>query len=396
MSRRGDEKTICEAKLQSWKLIAEFRKKLAAFVGKSPPSEKGGPPRLLTEEDYLCSFLFAQFNPVIDSVRGLCACSDLARVQEDVCSRHLSLGSFSEAQSIFGADSLRELFQSLVREDPGAITGGGAPGSVEARRCAIDSTVIRAIPRMHWAEWKKTKGKKNHAVRLHLSFNLIDKLPADLEVGSARNCERAALKKMAKPGEFYVGDRYYGYGYQLLAALEEQGCGYVMRIRESASQSVLEELAISDEDEAAGVVSDCLVRLGARGCWHHGPVRVIRIEKPELDEPVLIVTNQLDPADYSAELLASIYRDRWKIELFFRWFKCVFGRAGTAHWFAESEEGVAIQIYSALIAALLLAMHTGRLPNKRTMEMLRFHSMGMVSEEEIGWVLARVAKRKAC
>lgn len=385
---KGDPPEFSAAQLQSWKLIGEFRRRLGKFTSGGRPRPPGGPPRLLAEEDYLCAFLFAQFNPVIDSARGLCACSDLERVQEEVCTRHISLGSFSEAQSVFGSATLEKLFAELVLESPEAI-GGGGPGSRHASLRAIDSTVLRALPRMGWAEWQVKGGvRRLHAARLHLSFNLLDGEPAGAMVSSAKKCERAAFKEMPKAGEFYVGDRNYGYGYKLLAGLEEQGCGYAMRIRDWASMTLAEELPTSAADRAAGVVSDRLVRLGARGCWHYGPVRVIRIEKETLGEPVVIATNRLDPEIYSAELIAAIYRERWKIEIFFRWFKCVLGRPGKAHWFAESEQGAAIQIYSALIAALLLSRRLGKLPSKRVMEMLRFHSMGFASGDELERSLA--------
>lgn len=387
---------ISAAQLVSWKLLGEFRRRLGKIRPADRPRRAGGPPRLLTEEDYLCSFLFAQFNPVIDSARGLCACSDLGRVQEEVCTRHISLGSFSEAQSVFGSARLVELFEQLVREDPEAIDPGGPAGSRHARLCAIDSTVLRALPRMGWAEWQVKGGRRLHAARLHLSFNLLDGEPAGALVSGAKKCERAALKEMPKAGEFWVGDRNYGYGYKLLAGLEEAGCGYAMRIRDWASMTLIEELPITDEDRAEGVVSDRIVRLGARGCWQHGPVRVIWIEKESLEEPLVIVTNRLDPSAHSAALIATIYRERWKIEIFFRWFKCVLGRPGKAHWFAESEEGAAIQIYSALIAALLLARRLGKLPSKRVMEMLRFHSMGFATSDELEISLrAQLGKIKA-
>jgi IS4 transposase len=142
------------------------------------------------------------------------------------------------------------------------------------------------------------------------------------------------------------------------------------------------------------VVGDQIVRLGSKGRWHHGPVRVVRIEKEELDGPIILVTNRIDPETHSAALLAEIYHGRWEIELFFRWFKCVLGRADQWHWFAESPEGVAIQIYCALIAALLLARRSGKLPTKRQMEAIRFHAMGMVSDEELERVLAGAGAKK--
>jgi len=395
-----DKPKISIDQLKSWDLLGEFRtalEKTAPCPTRSRP--KGGPKRLLCEEDYLSAFLFAQFNPVIDSMRGLCACSILQRVQQDVCSRPISMGSFSEAQSVFGFERLEKLFSQLVRENrslrhqgchqPGGPILGKAPVILQL----VDSSVFRGVARMAWAEWRYQNTTQS-AVRLHLKFNLFDQQPAEVSVTLARRCERKALGEMLSPGEFYVGDRNYGRDYKWLKALEEAKCSYVIRLCGNANLTVLEELALDEQDRAAGVVSDQIVRLGARGCWHHGPVRVVRIEKPELEEPVIIVTNRLDRELFSAALLAEIYHQRWAIELFFRWFKCVFGRANQWHWMAESLEGVTIQLYSGLIAALLLARRLGKLPGKRCMEMIRFHATGMATTEELETFLESQLRKK--
>ena len=388
----GEAPKIREDQLGSWKLLGEFRRVLgrAARTPRSRPP--GGPERLLAEDGYLASFLFAQFNPVIDSMRGLCACSDFARVQQEVCGRHISLGSFSEAQNVFGAGRLRRVFAGMLRGSPEAI----APPGGTSRSCSlklVDSTVIAALPRMGWAEWRH-QGKTQRAVRLHLKFNVLRGEPGEVGITPGRTCERAAFAGMLRPGEFYVADRNYGRDYKVFAKLEEEGCGYLIRLCEGAVQTPSEELPLSAADREAGVVGDRIVRLGARGRWHHGPVRVVRIEKEELDGPVILVTNRLNPSTHSAALLAEIYHGRWEIELFFRWFKCVLGRPGQWHWFAEGPEGVAIQIYSALIAALLLARQAGKLPTKRQMEAIRFHAIGMVSGDELGRVMAGALARK--
>ena len=49
-------------------------------------------------------------------------------------------------------------------------------------------------------------------------------------------------------------------------------------------------------------------------------------------EVLLLVTNQ-EPQEMPAELVAALYRQRWRIELFFRWIKCILG---CRHWLAES------------------------------------------------------------
>jgi IS4 transposase len=82
----------------------------------------------------------------------------------------------------------------------------------------------------------------------------------------------------------------------------------------------------------------------------------------------------------SAELLALIYRYRWRVELFFKWLKCILG---CRHWLAESPRGVALQVYCALIAALLLLRSSGRRPGKRAMELIRFYLLGYATLDEL-------------
>jgi hypothetical protein len=337
-----------EAELRHWSLLDAFSQQLdaaalshPALASRGQPSKPGGPTRLLTQNDYLKAFLFAQFNPVIDSMRGLCAASHLPKVQAQVCTRPISLGSFSEAQHVFSSALLEQVFANLLKRDPDVFN---APGSRHARLLAIDSTVIRAIPRMDWAEWRH-QGKTQRAVRLHLKFHLLSDEPADVTISEGRMCEREAFEQMLKPGEIYVGDRNYTRSYKLLQRMDELDCGYIIRLNANAHFEVIEELPLSAADRAAGVTSDRLVRIGGRNATQHGPVRLITIERDTLEEPLYLLTNRLDPSDYPAELVGEIYRSRWQIEMFFRWFKCVLGRPEQWHWLAESEAGVAIQIY---------------------------------------------------
>ena len=57
--------------------------------------------------------------------------------------------------------------------------------------------------------------------------------------------------------------------------------------------------------------------------------------------------------ELSAELLALIYLSLWRVELFFKWLKCIL----RCRHFSESQRGVALQVYCALISSLLLLRH---------------------------------------
>jgi hypothetical protein len=111
---------IKESDLRSWKLLAAFRKRLAkawARCARHPSWARR--QRWLLQEDYLCLFFLGLVNPVVRTTRGLCAASHLARVQQEACSRPVSLGSFSEAQHLVDPAVLEKVFQDLAQELPG-------------------------------------------------------------------------------------------------------------------------------------------------------------------------------------------------------------------------------------------------------------------------------------
>jgi hypothetical protein len=374
LSRPARKTPLQSSDLARWRLVAEFQERLENAQGAAPASGSlADPRRQLSQRDYLSLLLFALFNPVITSMRGLCQASGLARVQQEVCTHAVSLGSFSEMQAVVEPALLQQVFSELAAEQH-AQSGDPRLGAYGKQLMAIDGTLWAALPRMGWALWRYQHGREC-ALKLHVKFNLLEQKPVGAVLKKARTCERAVLRETMHAGEFYVGDRYYGEDYALFAQLQQAGCSFVLRLRQEACFEVLEEFALSQADRAAGVTFDGLVRLGTRP--EHPPVRLVRVQT-EAGE-LLLVTDK-PSAELAAELIALIYRYRWRIELFFKWIKCILG---CRHWLAESEQGVALQIYCALIAALLLMRCTGRRPNKRAMEMIQFYLMGVASLEEL-------------
>ena len=388
MGARG-QREISEEQLSRWRLIEEFERCLerAAAVGKEPRTFRD-PRRKLGQKDYLSLLLFGLFNPVVDSMRGLCAASRLRRVQEEICTAPVSLGSFSEAQAVVDPALLQRVFAELAAEQQ----CGNFQNTdkrlepYRAQLLVIDGTLWRALPRMAWALWRYQHGKES-ALRLHLKFNLWEEKPVGVLVTSARCCERAVLRTQLAAGEFYVGDRYYGEDYALFSELEQARCFYLLRLRQEARFEVVEQWPLSAADQAASVTFDGLVRLGAGQWRQEALVRLVRVQSERSE--LLLVSNKARE-ELSAELLALIYRSRWRVELFFKWLKCILG---CRHWLAESECGVALQVYCALIAALLLLRRSGRRPGKRAMEMIRFYLLGYARLEELSAALALEEKR---
>lgn len=369
---RKKKPRLTEKDLSRWKLIEEFRARIEADGGEAHRTF-ADPRRRLGQGDYLCLMLFGLFNPVVDSMRGLCEASKLRRVQEDICSEAVSLGSFSEAQAVVDPELLRRVFAELAAE-PGPFRGDPRLERYRDELLAIDGTIWKALPRMAWAMWRHQHTAQS-ALRLHVKFNLLEEKPVGAVLRAARRCERAVLREQMRAGEFYVGDRYYGEDYALFEELRAAGCSFVLRLRAEACWEVVEEFARGAEDRAAGVVFDGRVRLGAR--QKSAPLRLVRVQADGHD--LLLVTDK-PREELGAELIALIYRCRWRIELFFKWIKCILG---CRHWLAESEQGVALQGYCALIAALLLLRASGQRPGKRAMERIRFYLMGMATLDEL-------------
>ena len=98
-----------------------------------------------------------------------------------------------------------------------------------------------------------------------------------------------------------------------------------------------------------------------------------------------------DRLDLPADVIALIYQYRWKVELFFRLLKSVLG---CRHLLSDSIEGVSIQVYCALIAALLLAEYTGIKPSKRLYELFALYLQGWVEDDELAAVLAKLRRQE--
>ena len=242
MSARG-KRELSEAELSRWRLIEQFEQRLErAAAGREEPRSFRDRRRKLGQKDYFSLLLFGLFNPVVDSMRGLCAASRLRRVQEEICSAKVSLGSFSETQAVVDPELLQRVFGELAAEFQSA-KDQGHDQRLEpygGQLLVVDGTLWRALPRMAWALWRYQHGKQS-ALKLHLKFNVCEEKPVEALVTSARCCERAVLREQLVAGEFYVGERYFGEDYALFSELERAGCSYLLRLRQEACFCVVEQ-----------------------------------------------------------------------------------------------------------------------------------------------------------
>jgi Transposase DDE domain len=334
--------------------------------------------RRLFYDQYISLLLLYFFSPTITSLRGLQQATSLEAVQRRLGIRATSLGSFSEAARLFDAEALHQILQELAGKAAPIVDGPEAQQLLHLT--AVDGSIFRAFPRMAWALWKDSA---HRGVKLHLHFDVFCGTPQDASITHASGSETDQLRAMLRPGRLYVIDRGY-LDHELYREILQAGSSFIGRIKDNGAYTTESECPLSAADRAAGVVSD--QRLKRLGTPHHKDelkghqLRLVKVQRTN-DKGALetwwLLTDRLD---LPAELIALGYRYRWTVELFFRWLKCVLG---CKQLLTTSQNGVALQIYTALIASLLIVLWTGRKPTKRTWEMLQFYFQGWASLEEV-------------
>lgn len=380
------ERKLSAKDLRNWRLIEHFLEVLLSVASKNRlhPSFSDS-RRKLGYGPYLSLFLFGLFNPLVETMRQLCAITELEKVQRTTGCGKVSLGSFSETQSVLEPDLLKQVFERLVEQIPEQAQTD--PQLKHLELIAQDGSLWSALPRMGWAQYGVgAKGQAN-GVRLHLRFNILKDCPSDALLSEGKGCETDALRQMLLPGQTTVGDRLYGQSYKLFKEIDQNRAFFVFRLNEHAVIHQEEELPLSPADMQAGVIRHAWAHLGATEQLRSMRLRLVEVRRQE--QHLLLVTNH-SVEEASAQLVSLIYRRRWSIELFFRWIKCILG---TRHFFAESREGVAIQIYLALIAALLLQLFTGQRPNKRVMELLQYYFLGWATAQELALLIPKYSTK---
>lgn len=344
-------------------------------------------------DDYASLILLFFFNPSFHSLRALQQASDLDKVQKKLGSPRVSLGSFSEAARVFDADALQAIVGELAHQALPLHTGQRADKDALFLRglTAVDGSLLPALPKMAWALWLDDT---HRAAKLHLHFDVFKAVPCQATLTDGNGNEKKELRAALQPDRLYVIDRGYA-EYQLFQDIIAAKSNFIGRIRDNAVYQLVEERSLSDDAQQAGVVRDRVVWLGGdtSGQVLKQPLRVVEVATGKTDSQgrpeILLLAS--DRIDLDAAWIALGYKYRWTIELFFRWFKCILG---CQHLLSTCHNGVAIQVYLALIASLLIVLWTGAKPNKRTFEMLCLYFQGWASERELVAHLQREAAKR--
>lgn len=212
----------------------------------------------------------------------------------------------------------------------------------------IDSTSVR-LSRLS-EEWA-TFSAGVCGAKVHVVYDPDADRPIYFAVTAANVNDITVAKAMPiEAGATYVFDLGY-YDYAWWARLDDAGCRLVTRLKKNTPITLVHENRVP---ENSSLLSDCIGYLPARLANSRKnpvqvPVREIQV-RIDTGKVLRIVTNDLDAP---AEEIADLYKQRWQVELFFRWVKQTLK---VKHFIGVSENAVRIQIAIALIAFLIMRM----------------------------------------
>ena len=219
---------------------------------------------------------------------------------------------------------------------------------------AMDSTTIDlCLSLFPWAHFRQTKA----AVKAHVIMDLRGAIPVFISITTGKVHDVRLLNAISLPaGSILVVDRGY-LDFERLFALHRQQIGFVIRAKDNLRSTWIASRKV---DTATGLRADQTILLATPKSKLGYPERLRRVSfrDPETGKHLVFLTNL---HDVPALTIAAIYKNRWQIELFFKWLK---QNLAVKHFFGNSINAIKAQIWVAVCAYLLvlIAIKHHRLP----------------------------------
>jgi len=216
---------------------------------------------------------------------------------------------------------------------------------------ALDSTTIDlCLSLFPWAKFRKTKG----AVRAHTLLDLRGSIPTFIEITDGSVHDVNILDRLAvEAGAIYVMDRGY-LDFTRLYSLHKKGAFFILRAKKNTASKRVYSHPIN---KTTGLRCDQTIRL--TGCKSRKDylekMRRIKFFDSETGNTYVFLTNNFE---LDALIICLLYKERWKVELFFKWIK---QHLRIKVFYGTSYNAVCCQIWVAVCIYLLVAIVKKRL-----------------------------------
>lgn len=211
---------------------------------------------------------------------------------------------------------------------------------------AFDSSTISLCLKLcPWAKFRKEKG----GIKMHTLLDLRGNLPVSVYLTEAAVHDVKALDNLYIENEaIYLMDKGYIDFYRLFNLIHKKNAFFVTRAKENM---LLETVSTVTVDQTTGVIADERIKLtGVRtSSWYPEELRMITYEDYSTNNVYRFLTNNFE---YEPLMISELYRERWSVELFFKWIK---QHLHIKSFYGTSENAIYTQIWIAVCTYLLLA-----------------------------------------
>ena len=210
---------------------------------------------------------------------------------------------------------------------------------------AFDSTTIDlCLAVFDWAKFRSKKG----GVKVHTLYDIEAQVPAFLHITTASVHDTKAMPHIPlEPGAYYIFDRGYN-DYGALFRINDIEACFVIRAKNNVKYRVISWKRRMPQ----GVLSDSIVQFTVPKSSKSYPDRIRRVVYKD-EETGIRYTYLTNDFDSSALVIANLYKNRWQVELFFKWIK---QHLEIKKFWGTTENAVRIQIYCAIITYCLVAI----------------------------------------
>jgi hypothetical protein len=313
--------------------------------------------RTLHIDQLFLGLLMSFFDPLVRSLRLIEGGGDFGG-QLDL--PRLARSTTADALAVFDPVHLQPIIEELRARVPQLVHSDADLSVIVRRIIAADGTYLTTLADVAWAlHHTKTNGQRQAQVRANVQMDVASWTPQVLSIsGDDGISEPAAFAKDLLSGVLYVVDRNF-VNFEFLHALLAKDNDFVLRVhRDVPLVRIISTRAITPDDAEAGVVADEIVELtrprAPKGSFRR--ITINRLSRKGERETIHLLSNLTSP-EISARIIGVIYRQRWQIELFFKWLKTW---ARMDHLLSTSRNGITFQFYVAVIGVLMMCVQSGR------------------------------------
>ena len=210
---------------------------------------------------------------------------------------------------------------------------------------AFDSTTIDlCLSVFRWAKFRKKKG----GIKVHALYDVETQIPAFFHITEAAVHDSKAMKEIPyESGSYYIFDRAYN-NFKMLYRIHQIGASFVVRAKKNLQYKPIKWKRRLPKN----VLSDITIELTGfyPKQYYPEPLRLVKFRDEEQKREFVFLTNEMH---ISALQVADLYKNRWHVELFFKWLK---QHLKIKKFWGASENAVRIQIYAAICTYCLVAI----------------------------------------